>query len=251
MTCSRMASSSAPRFSMSAALRWAVGSVNVRCVHSWRSCRCFLLVDAVQSSMSQAPAAAEMQVWMTTPSPGGGGGDLAGAQIADRASAQGRDAAEADAHPAARGHQHAGGLAGVEQAPVRRRASTVVPVAEKVTVSAVAGGDDGGAEPLGVQLVGDSGCGPVAFEIIEQAGGPARPGVPLGEVGDQVGQIAAVSSMPSVWVWISTRRIWPRAASRRSSPPKITSAGGGRAMHDDDVAMRGPPACCAASPSPG
>ena len=65
--------------------------------------------------MSQAPAAAVMQVWIGHAVAGcGGGGDLAGAQVADGALAQRQHAAEADAHPAAGRHEHAGVLAGVE-----------------------------------------------------------------------------------------------------------------------------------------
>ena len=67
--------------------------------------------------MTQAPAAAEMQVWIGTPSPSvspGGGRDVTVAQVAHGALAQRQHAAEADAHPAAGRHQHAGRLGGVE-----------------------------------------------------------------------------------------------------------------------------------------
>src|SRR6185312_11718767 len=45
----------------------------------------------------------------------GGGGDVTGAQVTNTALSQRCDTAEAYAHPAARGHQYAGGFAGIEQ----------------------------------------------------------------------------------------------------------------------------------------
>ena len=91
-----------PSSSMSSADRWAIGFVGlllqiVVMVGSFGSSG----VELGQWSMSQAPAAALTQVWIRTPSPGRGGGDLAVAQVAHGALAQRQDAAEADAHPAA------------------------------------------------------------------------------------------------------------------------------------------------------
>ena len=97
---------------MSSALRCAIGS-------SGFFCMAVMGRSPSQRSMSQAPAAAETQVWTSDAVAGRRGGEVAVAQVAHGALAQRGDAAEADAHPAAGRHQHAGGLAGVEQ---RRRA---------------------------------------------------------------------------------------------------------------------------------
>ena len=111
ITWSRMASSSRPMFSMSSAVRCAIGLSGFFCIT--------VMAVSSQRSMSQAPAAADTQVWTSTPSPGAAVVSSPVRRSRTAPSRSGSDAAEADAHPAARRHQHAGALAGVEQ---RRRA---------------------------------------------------------------------------------------------------------------------------------
>ena len=87
--------------------------------------------------------------------------------------------------------------------------------------AAVAGGDDGGPEPLGVQPVGHADAGPVRLEVVEQPGRAARPGLALGEVGDELGQVGDAEHAVGVGVPLDERirpvRPRARAARRRRS----------------------------------
>src|SRR5919112_2889635 len=124
-TSSRMVSSSLPSISMSSADRWAIGfsgffcsAVTVRLLVSGRS-----VVDVAGAGGGAHAGLDEHAV------PGGGGGDLAVAQVAHGALAQRQHAAVADAHAAPARHEDAGllgrvedrgGPVGLERRPVLR-----------------------------------------------------------------------------------------------------------------------------------
>ena len=84
------------------------------------------------------------------------------AQVADGALAQRQHAAEADAHPAAGRHQHAGGLAGVEQRHPRRRRRPPCRTRSNVTVPPSPVDHARGPEALDVQRLRGAGRRPSA-----------------------------------------------------------------------------------------
>jgi len=135
-----------------------------------------------------------MQVWMRIPPFGlalGSGGDLAVAQVPDRAGAQREHATEADAHPAARGHQHPGLLGGVQD----RRGSVGRHLGARTGErhgAAVADDQALGPEPLGDQRQAAGFV--VILQGIEQSGRATGQRGPLGQVGDQLGQVVHVET---------------------------------------------------------
>src|SRR3954452_16711381 len=107
MICSRMASSSRPRFSMSSDVRWATFAFMVFMVFvsnllgvegRGQKGRAGLEVD-VAGARGGGDAGLDLDVVT-----GGCRGDVAGAQVAHGALTQRNDAAEADAHPATGWH---------------------------------------------------------------------------------------------------------------------------------------------------
>src|SRR3954447_24017715 len=158
----RMVSSSLPMISMSSADRWAIGfsgffcsAVTVRLLFSGRS-----VVDVAGAGGGAHAGLDEDAV------PRGGDGELAVAEIADRALAQRQHAAVADAHAAAARHEDARLLGGVQD---RRGAVGVQRGAglREGDGAPLTGHDDAGPEPLGVQPVGDAGGGPVLLERLQ------------------------------------------------------------------------------------
>src|SRR6185312_15287933 len=110
-TCWRMASSSRPRFSMSSALRCAIGFC------SWR-CRVVIGVPLeVDVARARCCGNAGLDQDAVT---GCGGGDVAIAKVAYGSLAQRCHATEADAHPATRWHQDSRFFAGIEQCLIAR-----------------------------------------------------------------------------------------------------------------------------------
>src|SRR3954451_24990396 len=154
-----MVSSSLPMSSMSSAVRWAIGfsgffcSVVTVCVApllgSGRS-----VVDVAGAGGGADAGLDEDAVTRR------GGGDLAVAQVADRALAQRQHAAVADAHAAAARHEDPRLLGGVQDrgGPVGVQRGAGLREADG---AALTGHDDAGAEPLGVQPFGQAGGGPV------------------------------------------------------------------------------------------
>src|ERR1700712_5819170 len=109
-----MVSSSLPMISMSSALRCSMGFEAFFWI-AVMSGSFSLSVGSRWSVVDVAGAGGGAHAGLDEDAvPGGGGGDLAVAQVADGAFAQRQDAAVADAHPAPARHQHAGVLGGVE-----------------------------------------------------------------------------------------------------------------------------------------
>src|SRR6202142_4594145 len=96
-----MASSAAPRSSMSCALRWATGLSALRWIVVMLGL--LLQVSVARAGRGRDAGLDEHAV------AGRRGGEVAAAQVAPRALAQRDQAAEADPHPAAGRHEHAGG----------------------------------------------------------------------------------------------------------------------------------------------
>ena len=117
-------------------------------------------------------------------------------------------------------------------------ASSVVPVLANETVPPSPVDQDGRAEALGVQPVGDAGRRPVLLERLEHPDRPAGPGRRARADPGTSAAMAAASSIPAVSVCCSTSRIRPSAARSRSSAPKIDVVGGRRRVHQDDVGQR-------------
>ena len=92
--------------------------------------------------------------------------------------------AEADAHAAPARHEDAGFLAGIQDRGATIGLNGEV-AGEEGDLAPLARLDDGGAEPLGVQPLGNPGVGPVRLGRVEQAGRAAGPGVALAPVGHQ------------------------------------------------------------------
>src|SRR3712207_5250095 len=165
MTDCRRSSSSLPISSMSSAVRWAIGLWDFFCRTVTRrgsSVSGRSVVDVAGAGGGADAGLDEDAV------PGGGGGDLAGAQVADGALAQREHAAVADAHAAAAGHEDAGLLGGVEDrgGPVGLDARAEPGEGHR---AALAGDDDRRPEALGEQPVGDAGGAPVLLERLEHA----------------------------------------------------------------------------------
>src|SRR3954453_6765178 len=172
MTSWRISSSSLPIRSMSPAVRWAMGLTGFFCRTVMRappwSRGLGSVVDGAGAGGGTDAGLDEDAV------PGGGGGDLAGAQVPDGALAQGQHAAVADPHAAAAGHEDAGLLGGVED---RRPAVGLDGRAGRGEGdrAALTGDDHRRPEPLGEQPVGDAGPGPVLLERLEHPDGAAGP----------------------------------------------------------------------------
>src|SRR5882757_5574796 len=192
-TSARMTSSSAPRVSMSCALRWAIGLSAFFC----------MTVTGSSSEVDVAGAGRGRHTGLDEHAVAGRrGGEVAAAQVAHRSLAQRGDATEADSHPAARGHEHAGGLAGVEQ---RGHAVDLDDGAGsgKRNLPAFAGDQDVRAEPFGVQPRGLTGRVEVLFQRVEQTGGPACPGLAFGEVGHELLERRGVEQTVGVGVQLN------------------------------------------------
>src|SRR3954452_367432 len=182
-----MSSSSLPMSSMSSGVRCSIGLSAFFCRTVMRgSSRPVRSVVDVAGAGGGADAGLDEDAV-----PGDGGGDLAGAQVADGALAQGQHAAVADAHAAAAGHEDAGVLGGVEYGggPVGLDARAGFGEGDR---AALAGDDDRGPEALGEEPVDDAGGAPVLLQGLEHADRATRPGGALGEVGDQLGDGAGV-----------------------------------------------------------
>ena len=201
---------------MSSAVRWAVGSSVIALIVLMLNLLCLKFDVAGASGCGDAGLDLDVVA-------GSGGGDVAGAQVAHGALPQRHDAAEADAHPAPRGHQHAGGLAGVEQ---RLGA---------VGCHDGAGLGEGDVPPSpAATTVGRnrSVCSRSAMPSVvpallrgHRAARPARrPTSARSAMSSTRSSRRATSSIPSVSVCFSTSRIRPWRASMRSSPPKMTSS---------------------------
>src|SRR6478609_1105811 len=189
-TCWRMASSSRPRFSMSPALRWAIG------FFSWR-CRVVIEVPLqVDVAGARCRGYARLDLDAVT---GCGGGDVAVAKVAYGSLAQRCHAAEADAHPASRRHQHSGSLARVQQRSVAWGFDGCRGLAEGDS-PALTGGDHGGPEPFCVEALGHTVVVPVLLEGVEHACRSARPRLALGEVTDQIGEFGGAEHAVGVSV---------------------------------------------------
>ena len=231
---------------MSSSVRWAVG---FGCGELRLQGKCHV-GSLTRGRCSQAPAAAETQVWIWTLSPGEAVVTSPVRRSRTAPWRSGSDAAEADAHPATRGHQHARRprrrRAG--SGPLRRRRS--VPDLAKVTVP---------PSPA-VMTVGRnrSVCSRSAMPSAPQRcsrassmpGGPAGPRLALGEVVDQVVERAPRRASRRCRCASPPTGFGPRAASIAQFATEDDVVGGRRGVHHHDVG-RLERACCAASPSPG
>src|SRR3954471_991361 len=194
----RMVSSSLPMISMSSAERWAIG-------FSGFFCRAVtvpapLLGAVVRSVVDVAGAGGSADAGLDQDAvPRGGDGQLAVAQVAHGALPQRQHAAVADAHPAPAGHEDAGLLGGVED---RRGAVRLERGAgpREGDGAALSGHQDGRAEALGVDPVGDARRGPVVLQGLEHSHRPARPRGALDPVGHQVGDGGRVEHAGGVGV---------------------------------------------------
>ena len=101
-------------------------------------------------------------------------------------------------------------------------ASTVSVAGQEGDLATLAGLDDGGAEALGVQAVGDSGARPVGLGGVEQAGGAAGPGLALAPVGHQGVEPGEVEHAVLV-VEVDGEREAAVGGVPGSSPAKMTS----------------------------
>ncbi len=247
MTSWRIASSSMPICSMSSRVRWAIGLSAFFWIVVMGSSLPGFRGGAAQPastagegqwSMSQAPAAALMQVWIRTPpvsdSPAVTVVSVAGAQVAHGSFAEREDAAVADAHPAAARHQDAGVLGGVED-----RGGAVGlddgAVLGEGDGAALAGDDGAGAELLGEQL--QPGRVVVGLQGVEQTRRGRRRTSSARRGRAPASPRSATSSRPCWSSYRATSRIAPAASSSRRLAMKIESGSAGRDVDHDDVVV--------------
>ena len=188
--------------------------------------------------MSQEPAAAETQVWIWTLSP----------------------AAAVVTSPVRRSRTAPwrSGTTQPKQMPIRQPEGISTPAASPASSrvwepsaaddgaglgegdgAAVAGGDDGRTEPLGVQPVGDAVGVPTLFEGIEHPGRAAGPRLALGEVVDQIVEARDVEHAVGVGVLLHQPDS-ALAGQHAQFAAEDDVVGGGRGVHDDDVGVRSP-----------
>ena len=165
--------------------------------------------------MSQAPAAADTQVWTSTPSPGAAVVMLAVAQVADGALAQ--------RQRRSRSRCPSGSPDGMSTPASSPASSSGVAPSASTAVPARGEGDrrrrrrrrrTRGPEALGVQPLGDAALGPVRLERVEHPGRARRPRSRARPGRAPARRASAASSMPSVSVCRSTSRIRPSRGQR-------------------------------------
>ncbi len=218
----RIASSSTPSSSMSSAVRWAIGlsvffcidghgvsfgrvrGLSGRCRRRRRRRRC-------RSGSGRRRRR------------GVGGGDLAGAQVADGALAQRQDAAEADAHPAAGRHQHAGRPRRRRGSAVAPSASTVVPLRSKVTVPPSPATTVRGPELLGEQRSRPRSVVVLARAASSRPAGPQAQVLRSAQVGHEVGEVGRRRGRRARRRTARPAGSAPASASARRSARKIES----------------------------
>ena len=198
--------------------------------------------------MSHVPAAADTQVWMRTPSPGAA---VVMSPLRRSRTAPCRSGAT---QPKQMPIRHPDGI----RTPAASPASSSVwsPGVSRTVVglgegdgATLAGGHHGGPEPFGVQALGACRVVPVLLRG-RRACRPVRTPRSRGRRDRRPGRPARwYSSMPSMSVCCSIKRIRPCAASMRSSAAKITSPEVGALCTTTTSSSR--PPSCAACPSPG
>ena len=152
-----------------------------------------------QRSMEHGPAAALMQVWIFTPSPG--------TAVVSAPLRRSRTAPDSSGttQPKQMPIRQPEGMSTPAASPasssgVAPSASTTVPDLREGHRATLAGHHDVRAEPLGVQPVGHPGAGPVLLEGVEQAGRAAGPGLPRGPVGHDRVELGGVEQAVGVGV---------------------------------------------------